>query len=89
MAAVDTQVQCLVDQKILETTRLALQENEEVNAQLGKLSKLTQILMKENFALQASKIRLSLDVDNLEQMLSKISCQNCITEKVRERLPGG
>lgn len=88
MAAMADEVQHLVDQKVPETTRLALQENTEVKARYSQLSEQAQVLMGENFALRDLKSQLSVDVDNLEQMLSETSRQSCIRKKVRKRLPG-
>ncbi len=86
---VEAEVQRVADQKLPETTRLALQENEEVNGQLSWLSELTQVLMRRNPGLQDSKSQLSLEVDDLEQMFSKTSRQKSVRKKVRERLPRG
>lgn len=83
MAAMAAEVQHLVDQKVPETTRLALQENSEVKAQISQLSEQTHVLMEENSALRDRKSRLSVDVDILEQMLSETSRKSCIRKKVR------
>ncbi|XP_040898799.1 cilia- and flagella-associated protein 157 [Toxotes jaculatrix] len=86
VAAMAAEVQHLVNQKVPETTRLALQENTEVKAQFNQLSEQTQVLMKENSALQDRKSQLSVDVDILEQMLSELSRKSCIRKKVVEQL---
>lgn len=88
VASMAAEVQHLVDQKVPEATRLALQENTEVKAQFSQLSAQVQVLMGENSALRDRKSRLSVDVDILEQMLSKTSRKSCIREKVRESLHG-
>lgn len=82
VAAMAAELQHLVDQKVPETTRLALQENTEVKARFGQLSERTLVLMEENSALRGRKSRLSLDVDVLEQMLSETSRKSCIRKKV-------
>ncbi|KAF1389565.1 hypothetical protein PFLUV_G00074720 [Perca fluviatilis] len=86
VAAMAAEVQHLVDQKVPETTRLALQENSEVKAQISQLSEQTHVLMEENSALRERKSRLSVDVDILEQMLSETSRKSCIRKKVVEQL---
>ncbi|XP_070820786.1 cilia- and flagella-associated protein 157-like [Chaetodon trifascialis] len=86
VAAMAAEVQHLVDQKVPETTRLALQENTEVKAQFSLLSEQAQVLMGENSALRDRKSQLSVDVDILEQMLSETSRQSCIRKKVVEQL---
>ncbi|XP_031161807.1 cilia- and flagella-associated protein 157 [Sander lucioperca] len=86
VAAMAAEVQHLVDQKVPETTRLALQENSEVKAQISQLSEQTHVLMEENSALRDRKSRLSVDVDILEQMLSETSRKSCIRKKVVEQL---
>lgn len=83
-AAVAAEVQLLVDQKVPETTRLALQENAEVKARVGQLSEQVQILMEENAALRGCKSQLSMDVENLEEMLRETSRTSCVRKKVRE-----
>ncbi|KAK2838070.1 hypothetical protein Q5P01_015282 [Channa striata] len=85
-AAMAAEVQQLVDQKVPETTRLALQDNAELKSQLGELSGQTKVLMRENSALQERKTQLSLDVDILEKMLSEMTRQSCIRKKVVEQL---
>lgn len=82
------EVQQQVEQKIPMTTRLALQENTEVRAQFSKLSEQALVVIKENSTLRERKNQLRLDLDNLEEMLSKTSRQSCISKKVRERLDG-
>uniref|UniRef100_A0A3P8NPF2 Cilia- and flagella-associated protein 157 n=1 Tax=Astatotilapia calliptera TaxID=8154 RepID=A0A3P8NPF2_ASTCA len=72
-AAMAAEVQLLVDQKVPEMTRLALQENAEVKARVGQLSEQVQILMEENAALRGCKSQLSMDVENLEEMLRDTS----------------
>ncbi|KAI3371952.1 hypothetical protein L3Q82_006826 [Scortum barcoo] len=86
VAAMEAQVQHLVNQKIPETTRSALQQNAEFKAQMNQLSEQTQVLMGKNSALRDRKSRLSVDVDILEQMLSETSRQSCIRKKVVEQL---
>ncbi|XP_032370898.1 cilia- and flagella-associated protein 157 [Etheostoma spectabile] len=86
VAAMAAEVQHLVDQKLPETTRLALQENSEVKAQISQLSEQTRVLMEENSALRDRKSRLSVDVDILEKMLSEMSRKSCIRKKVVEQL---
>ncbi|XP_056232195.1 cilia- and flagella-associated protein 157-like [Seriola aureovittata] len=86
VAAMEAEVKQLVDQKVPETTRLALQENTEARAQLNQLSEQTHILMKENSALLDRKTKLSVDVDILEHMLSELSRKSCIRKKVVEQL---
>ncbi|XP_071340021.1 cilia- and flagella-associated protein 157-like [Trachinotus anak] len=86
VAAMAAEVQQLVDLKVPETTRLALQENTEVRAQLSQLSEQTHVLMKENSALQDRKSKLSVDVDILEHMISELSRTSCIRKKVVEQL---
>ncbi len=88
VAAMAAEVQHLVDRKIPETTRSALQENAEVKARFSQLSQQTQVLMGENSTLRDCKSRLSVDVDILEQMLSETSRQSCIRKKARGRPPG-
>lgn len=82
------EVQQQVEQKIPEMTRLTLQENTEVRAQFSKLSEQALVMIKENSTLREQKNQLRLDVDSLEEMLSKTSHQSCISKKVRERLDG-
>ncbi|KAK9522142.1 hypothetical protein VZT92_018627 [Zoarces viviparus] len=86
VATLAAEVQHLVDQKVPETTRSALQENTEVKAQIGQLSEQTLSLMGENSALRDRNIRLSVDVDILEQMLSETSRRSCVRKKVAEQL---
>lgn len=85
VAAMEAEVQHLVDQKVPETTRLALQENTEVKARFSHLSERAKVLIGENSALKDRKSQLSLDVDILEQMVSETSRQSCVRKKVRER----
>uniref|UniRef100_UPI000D2FE244 cilia- and flagella-associated protein 157 n=1 Tax=Maylandia zebra TaxID=106582 RepID=UPI000D2FE244 len=85
-AAMAAEVQLLVDQKVPETTRLALQENAEVKARVGQLSEQVQILMEENAALRGCKSQLSMDVENLEEMLRDTSRTSCVRKKVVEQL---
>ncbi|XP_034547552.1 cilia- and flagella-associated protein 157-like isoform X2 [Notolabrus celidotus] len=82
VAAIAADVQHQVDQKVPGTTRLALQENTELKAQLDQLSIQSQVLMEENSALLDRKRRLRGDVENLEQMLRETSRQSCILKKV-------
>ncbi|XP_035513720.1 cilia- and flagella-associated protein 157-like [Morone saxatilis] len=86
VAAMAAEVQHLVDQKVPETTRLALQENTEVKALFSQLSEQAQVLVVENSALRGRKCKLSVDVDILEQMLSETSRQSCIRKRVVEQL---
>ncbi|XP_031726478.1 cilia- and flagella-associated protein 157-like [Anarrhichthys ocellatus] len=86
VATMAAEVQHLVDQKVPQTTRLALQENTEVKSRIGQLSEQTLSLMGENSALRDRKIRLSVDVDILEQMLSETSRKSCVRKKVAEQL---
>ncbi|CAI5649186.1 unnamed protein product [Oreochromis niloticus] len=85
-AAMAAEVQLLVDQKVPETTRLALQENTEVKARVGQLSEQVQVLMEENAALRGCKSQLSVDVENLEEMLRETSRTSCVRKKVVEQL---
>lgn len=80
-AAMAAEVQPSVNQKVLETTRLAL-ENTEVKARFSQLSEQALVLMGENSALRDRKSQLSVDVHVLEQMLSEMSRQSCIRKKV-------
>nr|XP_040050733.1 cilia- and flagella-associated protein 157-like [Gasterosteus aculeatus aculeatus] len=86
VASLAAEVQHLVDQKVPETTRSALQENTEVKARLGLLSQQTLSLMGENSSLRDRKTRLGVDVDILEQMLKETSRQSCVRKKVVEQL---
>lgn len=85
VAAVAAEVQDLVNQKVPETTRLAIEENMEVNARLSQLSEQVLVLMGENSALRGRKSQLSVDVDVLEEMLREMSRQSCIRKKVGQR----
>lgn len=85
VAAVAAEVQDLVNQKVPETTRLAIEENMEVNARLSQLSEQVLVLMGENSALRGRKSQLSVDVDVLEEMLRETSRQSCIRKKVGQR----
>uniref|UniRef100_A0A671WKW2 Cilia- and flagella-associated protein 157 n=1 Tax=Sparus aurata TaxID=8175 RepID=A0A671WKW2_SPAAU len=80
------EVQQQVEQKIPMTTRLALQENTEVRAQFSKLSEQALVVIKENSTLRERKNQLRLDLDNLEEMLSKTSRQSCISKKLVQQL---
>ncbi|XP_068594883.1 cilia- and flagella-associated protein 157 [Brachionichthys hirsutus] len=84
--ALAAKVQHLVDQKVPERTRLALQENTEIKAQLSQLSEQARALMSENSALRDRKSQLHVDVDILEQLFSETSRQSCIRKKVVEQL---
>ncbi|KAM3611664.1 uncharacterized protein V6R79_022185 [Siganus canaliculatus] len=86
VAAMADGVQHQVDHKIPETTKLALQEATEAKAQISQLSEKAQILMGENSALRRHKSKLSVEVENLEQMLSKMARQSCVQKKVVEQL---
>ena len=85
VAAMEAEMQHLVNQKLPETAQLVLQENVEVKARFGRLSEQAQALMEENVALQERKSQLSVDVDILEEMLRETSRMNCTHKKVRER----
>lgn len=78
----EAEAQCLVNQKLPETTRLVIQDNKELKARFSKLSDYAQGLVEKNTALQKRKTELSLDVGNLEQMLSEVSRKNAIHKKV-------
>ncbi|XP_036955206.1 cilia- and flagella-associated protein 157-like [Acanthopagrus latus] len=80
------EVQQQVEQKIPEMTRLTLQENTEVRAQFSKLSEQALVMIKENSTLREQKNQLRLDVDSLEEMLSKTSHQSCISKKLVQQL---
>ncbi|XP_062273909.1 cilia- and flagella-associated protein 157 [Scomber scombrus] len=82
VAAMAAEVQHLVDQKVPETTRLTVQENNEVKARFSQLSEQAQVLVEENTALRVKKSQLSVDVDILEQTLSGITRESCIRKKV-------
>lgn len=86
VAAMAEEVQHLVDQNLPETTRMALQENTELKIQLSQLSEQAHALMKGNSGLQEQKSKLSLDVDILENMLSKMTRQSCSRKKARDDL---
>ncbi|XP_020507028.2 cilia- and flagella-associated protein 157 [Labrus bergylta] len=86
VAAIGADVQHRVNQKVPETTRLAIQENMELKAQMGQLSVHTHIVMEENSTLQQRKSTLSMDVENLEQMLKETSRQSCILKRVVQQL---
>ncbi|KAM7415659.1 hypothetical protein PAMA_017947 [Pampus argenteus] len=86
VADMAAQVQHLVDQKVPETTRSAVQENKEVKARFSQLSQQARVLVEENAALRDKKSQLSVDVDILEQTLSGISRESCIRKKVVEQL---
>lgn len=88
VAAMAAEVERLVDQRVPETTRLALQENAEMKARLSELSEQARLVMKEKSALQDRKSRLSADVDVLEEMLSELTRKSCIHKKVRGNLSG-
>lgn len=83
VAAMAAEVQHLVDQKVPETTRLTVQENNEVKTRFSQLSEQAQVLVEENTALRVKKSQLSVDVDILEQTLSGITRESCIRKKVR------
>lgn len=87
VAAMAEEVQQLVDQNLPEATRAALQENTELKGQLSQLSEQAQALMKENSALQERKNKLGVDVDILEEMLSKMTRQSCSLKKERKDFP--
>lgn len=80
-AAMAAEAQHVANQKVPETTRLAL-ENTEMKARFSQLSEQILVLMGENSVLRDRKSMLSVDVDILEQMLSEMSRQSCIRKKV-------
>nr|XP_020441575.1 uncharacterized protein C9orf117 homolog isoform X2 [Monopterus albus] len=94
------QVKHLVDQQVSETIRLVLQSNTKAKAAISQLSEQVQalkkensalmeensVLMEENSPLQQDKIKLSMEVDILEQTVREISRQSCIHKKVAEQL---
>ncbi|XP_034026696.1 cilia- and flagella-associated protein 157 [Thalassophryne amazonica] len=86
MAAMDAQVQHLVDQKVLEKTREVLQESKEAKSHFNLLSDQNQVLLKENKVLRQLKNRLSINMDILEQTISEITHKSCIRKKVAEEL---
>ncbi|XP_054466158.1 cilia- and flagella-associated protein 157-like [Anoplopoma fimbria] len=86
VATMAAEVQHLVDQKVPETTRSALQENTEVKVRIGQLSEQTLSLMGENSDLKDRRSRLSVDVDLLEKMLSETTRKSCVRKKVVEQL---
>ncbi|KAK5859406.1 hypothetical protein PBY51_020961 [Eleginops maclovinus] len=86
VAAMAAEVQHLVEQKVPEAARSALQENTEVKSLNSQLSEQNHCLMEENFALRERKSQLSVDVENLEEMLRETSRQNCVHKKVEEQL---
>ncbi|XP_029960803.1 cilia- and flagella-associated protein 157-like [Salarias fasciatus] len=86
MTAMAAEVQQQVEQKVPESTRLALQENLEVKERLGRLSQHVQVLTEENAALRDGRRRLSVDLEVLEQMLSETTRTSCIRKKVVEQL---
>ncbi|XP_008334411.1 cilia- and flagella-associated protein 157 [Cynoglossus semilaevis] len=85
-AAMEVEVQNLVNQKVPEMTRLTLQENTELREQFIQLTEQAQVLLTENSGLKSHVSRLTVDVENLEQMLSEVSRKACIHKKVVEQL---
>uniref|UniRef100_A0A3Q2V521 Cilia- and flagella-associated protein 157 n=1 Tax=Haplochromis burtoni TaxID=8153 RepID=A0A3Q2V521_HAPBU len=81
-AAMAAEVQLLVDQKVPETTRLALQENAEVKARVGQLSEQVQILMEENAALRGCKSQLRIHSKSIPNSLHQVVEQ--LTEKCQQ-----
>ncbi|KAM6930873.1 cilia- and flagella-associated protein 157-like [Xenentodon cancila] len=81
VAAMEAEVQHLVNQKLPETTRLALQDIVELKACYNQLSEHAQLLTVENSALRQQKSQLIMDVDILEQMLRKTSRMSCIHKR--------
>uniref|UniRef100_A0A3P9CZS7 Cilia- and flagella-associated protein 157 n=1 Tax=Maylandia zebra TaxID=106582 RepID=A0A3P9CZS7_9CICH len=81
-AAMAAEVQLLVDQKVPETTRLALQENAEVKARVGQLSEQVQILMEENAALRGCKSQLRIHSKSISNSLHQVVEQ--LTEKCQQ-----
>lgn len=83
-AAMEVEVQNLVNQKVPEMTRLTLQENTELREQFIQLTEQAQVLLTENSGLKSHVSRLTVDVENLEQMLSEVSRKACIHKKVTD-----
>ena len=83
VAVMAAEVQQLVEQKVPEAARLALQEIAEVRSLISQLSEQNHDLMEENFALRERKGRLRVEVENLEEMLRETSRQSCVHKKVR------
>ncbi|XP_072289979.1 cilia- and flagella-associated protein 157 [Eucyclogobius newberryi] len=86
VAGMEAEVQRLVNQRLPETTSLALQQNKELKERFGQLSQHSQGLLGENTALKKSKTQLKLDVENLEQMLREVTRNNCIQKRVVQKL---
>ncbi|KAL3054483.1 hypothetical protein OYC64_017426 [Pagothenia borchgrevinki] len=86
VAVMAAEVQQLVEQKVPEAARSALQENAEVRSLISQLSEQNHDLMEENFALRERKGRLRVEVENLEEMLRETSRQSCVHKKVVEQL---
>ncbi|XP_034064705.1 cilia- and flagella-associated protein 157 [Gymnodraco acuticeps] len=86
VAVMAAEVQQLVEQKVPEAARSALQENVEVRSLISQLSEQNHDLMEENFALRDRKGRLRVEVENLEEMLRETSRQSCVHKKVVEQL---
>ncbi|XP_056274098.1 cilia- and flagella-associated protein 157-like [Pseudoliparis swirei] len=85
-AAMEARVQHLVDQKVPEATRAALQENGEVKARIGQLADQHLVLMGENLDLRGREGRLGLDLDLLEERVRETTRRSCIRKKVVEQL---
>lgn len=81
-AAVEAEVDHLVNQKIPEAARSAIKEAAEIKAHFSQLSEHALFLTKENSSLRAQNSQLKVDVDNLEQMLVEMCRQSCISKKV-------
>ncbi|KAJ0067775.1 hypothetical protein NL108_010448, partial [Boleophthalmus pectinirostris] len=82
VANMEAEVQSLVNQKLPETTSLALEQNKELRERFIQLSQHTQELLERNTALQKIKTGLKLDVENLEQMFKEVSRNNCVQKRV-------
>ncbi|XP_061585880.1 cilia- and flagella-associated protein 157 [Cololabis saira] len=85
-AASAAEVQHLVQQRLPETTRLALQDVLEVKARCSQLAELARLLTEENSGLRRRRSQLSADVDVLEQMLRKTSRMSCVHKKKVDEL---
>lgn len=84
-AVMAAEVQHLVEQKVPRTTRLAIQENNQVKERYSQLSEQAHVLVEENTALRDMKSQLRLDVDILEEMLREVSRESCVRKRVRGR----
>uniref|UniRef100_A0A3B4AUE8 Cilia- and flagella-associated protein 157 n=1 Tax=Periophthalmus magnuspinnatus TaxID=409849 RepID=A0A3B4AUE8_9GOBI len=86
VADMESEVQSLVNQKLPQTTVLALEQNTELRERFLQLSQHAQELVQRNTALQKTKTELKLDVENLEQMFKEVSRNNCVQKRVVEQL---